>query len=104
MIRYDLEEDVSDEVLEQNLQPCMDKIYQYIKDNIINEFVAANIAICYQGDALYAEPLGVVINGALDDLAQTTINFCDKDKIKNILETKYNLKITKDNPIEIEEI
>lgn len=104
MIRYDLEDDVSDEVYEQNLEPCLDKIYQYIKDNLVNEFVAADIAICYQGNALYAEPFDVVIDGALDDLAQTTINLCDKDKIKNILETNYNLKITKDNPIEIEEI
>ncbi len=104
MIRYDLEEDVNDEVMEQNLEPFLNEINKHIKDNVANEFIAADIAIAYQNDALYAEPFDVVINGALDDLAQTTNSFCDKDIIKKILEEKYHLKITNDNPIEIEEI
>lgn len=104
MIRSDLEEDVSDEVFEQNLELCMEKIFKYVKDNVVNEFVAADISICYQSDALYAEPFDIVINSALDDLAQITNDFCDKDKIKKILESEYNLKIIKDNPIEIVEI
>lgn len=104
MIRYDLEEDVTDEVLEQNLQPFLDKISKYIKDNVANDFVAADIAIAYQTDALYAEPFDVVIGGALDDLAQTTNSFCNKDEIKKILEEKHHLKIINDNPIELEEI
>ncbi len=104
MIRYDLEEDVSDEVYDQNLEPFLERINKHIKDNVANDFVAADIAIAYETDALYAEPFDTVINGALDDLAQTTNSFCDKDKIKEILETKYHLKITNENPIDIVEI
>lgn len=104
MIRYDLDEDVSDEDYEQKLEPCLDEIEQYIKDNIVNDFVAMDIATFYKKDAMWAEPLDVIIKGALDDLAQVTIDYCNKEKIKQILAEKYKLKITNENPIDIEEL
>ena len=84
MIRYDLDEDVSDEDYEQKLEPCLDEVEQYIKDNIVNDFVAMDIATFYKKDVMWAEPLDVIIKGALDDLAQVTIDYCNKEKIKQI--------------------
>lgn len=104
MIRYDLDEDVSDEDYETKLEPCLDIINQYIKDHIVNEFVAMDIATLYEKDIMWAEPLEVIIRGALDDLAQVKFDFCDIEKIKQILENKYHLKITNENPINIEEL
>ena len=104
MIRYDLDGDVSDEDFEKRLVPCLDKVNQYIKDYIVNEFIAMDIATFYEMDVMWEEPLDVIIRGSLDDLAQVTYNFCDIEKIKQILEDKYHLKITNENPINIEKI
>lgn len=104
MMRYDLDDDVSDEDYETKLEPCLDKINQYIKDHIVNEFVAMDIATFYEMDVMWEEPLESIIGGALDDLAQVTNDFCDIEKIKQILEKEYHLKITNENPINIEEL
>ncbi len=100
MLIYDFDRTIP----EKDCLNTMKQISNYIKENIINDFIATDIAICYKNDYLYAEPLDVVIDGALDDLAQTTIKLCDKKEIKRILEQKYHLKITNDNPINIEEM
>lgn len=104
MIRYDLDDDVSDEDYEMRVKPCLKKINRYIKDNIVNEFVAMDIATFYQMDVLWAQPLDIIIRGALDDLAQVTNKFCDKTEIKRILEEKYNLRMIRENPIDIRKI
>lgn len=100
MIIPDFDKEISD----KDYLNAMEQIYKYIKDNIINDFVATDIAICFTHDSLYAEPLDVVIDAAIEDLAQITIKLCDKKEIKKILEQKYHLRITNDNPIDIEEI
>ena len=38
---------------------------------------------------------------ALNDLSQFYVADCDYDKIKQLLETKYKLKITNEPPLEI---
>lgn len=100
MLIYDFNKNIP----EKDRLKTMKEISDYIKDNIINDFVATDIAICYKNNYLYAEPFSVIIDGALDDLAQTTSKLCNKTEVKKILEQKYHLKITNDNPINIEEM
>ena len=53
---------------------------------------------------MWDESLEILICSAIEDLSQLTINDCDKEKIKKILEEEYKLKVKKENPIDIKEL
>ena len=103
MIRHDMN-DISDEEFDKVVNPCNEYIINYIKNNILNEFVAFDIATCYNMDAMWDEPFDTQIKAAVEDLSQLRFADCDKSKIKSILESKYKLRIKNDSPIDIEEV
>lgn len=103
MIRSDF--DISDEDFNKVCQPFMDEIKRYVKDNIIYEYMAFYIAVGYQKDALFKGTLSGVFNAALDDLCEIDFgSSADIKKLKSILQDKYNLLLTSDTNLEIEEI
>ena len=84
MIRHDMN-DISDEEFDKVVNPCNEYIINYIKNNILNEFVAFDIATCYNMDAMWDEPFDTQIKTAVEDLSQLRFDDCDKSKIKSIL-------------------
>lgn len=103
MIRNDMDA-ITDDKFDNVVLPCRDKIINYIKNNILDEYVAYNIATYYKNDAIWNEPFELQIISALEDLAQLNVSDCNIQNIKNILKTKHHLNVISDDPIIIDEI
>lgn len=103
MIRNDMD-CITDEEYEKVVVPCYNKIQDYFKSTFLDEYVAFNIATYYKHNALWNEPFEIQVNTAIEDLQQITVEDCDLKRIKQILESKYKLKIVKEEPIDIEEL
>lgn len=103
MIRTDY--DISDEDFEEVNQPFIEDIHQYVRNNFIFEYLAYYIATGYRNDALQAGKLSRLFNGAIDELCglQFGLNG-DIERLREILKDKYNLLLTSDVDLEIEEI
>ena len=84
--------------------PCNEYIINYIKENFLNEFIAFDIATCYNMNAMWDEPFETQINSAIEDLSQLRVSDCDKSKVISILESKYKLRVKNESPIDIEDI
>lgn len=103
MIRNDF--DISDEDFDKMNKPFEKAIGNYVKNNFIDEYMAFYIASGYNMSALFEGSLGGVFNAAIDDLC--SIHYGSKEdivKLKQLLEQKYNLRLTSDTRLEIEEI
>lgn len=104
MIRHDAE-DISDELFKTIVDPVSNVLREYIKANIINEFIAFDIATTYKMDAMWDQPLNIQIQSASNDLAELVYKEdCNKKEILNILKEKYKLIVVSESPIEIKEI
>lgn len=103
MIRIDY--DISDENFEKISKPFIEDIHQYVRENFIFEYLAYYIATGYRKDALWAGKLNGLFNGAIDELCglQFGLN-SDIERLREILKDKYNLLLTSDVVLEIEEI
>ena len=103
MIRMDYE--ISDEDFEKVNQPFIEDIHQYLRENFIFEYLAYYIDTGYRKDALWAGKLNGLFNGAIDELCglQFGLNG-DIERLRAILKNKYNLLLTSDEDLEIEEI
>ncbi len=103
MIRMDYE--ISDEDFEKVNQPFIEDIHQYLRENFIFEYLAYYIDTGYRKDALWAGKLSGLFNGAIDELCglQFGLNG-DIERLRAILKNKYNLLLTSDEDLEIEEI
>ncbi len=103
MIRTDY--DISDEDFEEVNQPFIENIHNYVRENFIFEYLAYYIATGYRKDALWAGKLNGLFNGAIDELCglQFGLNG-DIERLRSILKDKYNLILTSDVDLEIEEI
>ena len=77
---------------------------EYIKENFLNEFIAFDIATCYNMNAMWDESFETQINSAIEDLSQLRVSDCDKSKVISILESKYKLRVKNESPIDIEDI
>mgnify|MGYP006976148256 FL=1 len=103
MIRTDY--DISDEDFEKINKPFTKNIHQYVRDNFILEYMAYYIATGYRKDALWAGKLSGLFNGAIDDLCSLQFGLNgDIECLRQILKDKYNLLLTSDEYLEIEEI
>ena len=103
MVRTDLN-DITDEEFQTIIIPFDDIIYEHVRSNILNEFVAFFFATGFNKSAIWRESVRGIINSACEYLSGYNIKDCDYQKIKSILESKYKLKITNDDILEIEEI
>ena len=103
MIRKECE-DINEKIYKELVIPFNNCVEKYIKDNIINEFVSFYIATAYKMDILTINDLLNIFSEATEALCQTIKDYCDKEIIKEILETKYKLRIINEYPITIEEL
>lgn len=103
MIRMDYE--ISDEDFEKVNQPFIEDIHQYLRENFIFEYLPYYIDTGYRKDALWAGKLSGLFNGAIDELCglQFGLNG-DIERLREILKDKYNLLLTSDVDLEIEDI
>ena len=103
MIRSDF--DISDDDFDKVSKPFVKDIARYIRDNFIHEYMAYYLATGYRMDALWKGTLSGVFSGAIDDLCNVEFG-SDEDlkKLKCTLRDKYNLLLTSDIDLEIEEI
>ena len=101
MIRDDMNQVTNEEF--DKLVETFDKAFtKHFKDNnILEEYVSYYIAERIKHNFLFREQMDDVVFSALNDLSQFYVADCDYDKIKQLLETKYKLKITNENPLEI---
>ena len=67
-------DDVSDEEFFRVVSPCEEMVNNYVKDNFFNQYIAFHIAVYYI------------------------------ELVKKILEETYELKITSESPLEIEDV
>lgn len=103
MIRNDF--DISDEDFEKISKPFIEDIHQYVRENFIFEYLAYYIATGYRKDALWAGKLSGLFNGAIDELCGLQFGTNeDIEGLRTILKDKYNLHLTSDIDLEIEEI
>ena len=100
MIRKDMRNS-SDEEFKKIIDPCIKIITNYAKENILDEFIAFDIATYYKMNALWDEPFDNQIYSALQDLSEMKSSDCNKDNVKRLLKEKYKLEVISENPLEI---
>lgn len=103
MIRTDMDE-VSDEEFFRVVAPCEEMVTNYVKDNFLNQYIAFHIAVYFRGNAMWQQSFSNQVSTAIDDLSQFTNADCDFELVKKILEETYELKITSESPLKIEDI
>ena len=101
MIRDDISQ-VTNEEFDKLVETFDNAFAKHFKDNnILEEYVSYYIAERIKHNFLFREQMDDIVFSALNDLSQFYVADCDYDKIKQLLETKYKLKITNENPLEI---
>ncbi len=101
MIRDDISQ-VTNEEFDKLVETFDNAFTKHFKDNnILEEYVSYYIAERIKHNFLFREQMDDIVFSALNDLSQFYVADCDYDKIKQLLETKYKLKITNENPLEI---
>lgn len=93
---------LTDEEFDNIVGPFDNKITDYIKNEIINEYVAYYIYTAFEVDALWDESFRLSCSAAIESLAQLDEESCDLDKIKSILRNKYSINVIQDKPVIIE--
>ncbi len=103
MIRSDF--DISEEDYDKISIPFGNALDEYLRDNFIYDWMAFYIARGYQMDALFKGTLSGVFNAAIDSVCDIKFGSTeDIERLKAILKDKYNLLLTSDTHLEIEEI
>ena len=101
MIRDDINQ-VTNEEFDKLVETFDNAFTKHFKDNnILEEYVSYYIAERIKHNFLFREQMDDIVFSALNDLSQFYVTDCDYDKIKQLLATKYKLKITNENPLEI---
>ncbi len=99
MFRTDF--DISDDDFIKVVEPHNKAIDEYLRDNVVYEFVAFYLATGYKLNALWESSLLAHYNGALESLCGVTFkNRKEFDKIKSILKNKYNLIVINEEPLQ----
>lgn len=94
---------MSDEEFESIIMPFDKMIKAYLID-FAKEYIAFYISNAYQYNALWDEKFSLTIVSALERLVELDIEDIDLNEIKKILEEKYDLKITCEFPLKIEDV
>lgn len=103
MIRIN-EDDITEEEFEKIIFPFEENIYSYIREKVINDFVAFYVAEGYKCSALWNENFDYIINSACEHLTNLSSKDCNKAIIKELLEREHRLKILNEMKLEIAEI
>lgn len=102
MFRKDFEIIPDDEFVKL-VEPHNIALAEYIKENILYDFVAFYIAKGYELDALWEGNLTAHVNSAIEHLSAIEFkNLYDYNLLKKVLEEKYNLIVVNDKPLQVE--
>jgi len=104
MIRTNLE-DYTEEEFENIVIPHEENFNKYIEKYILPELVSFGIASGYERSAIWTGSLKQHYNSLKDRIPIFNEDYDQVIKdIKNLLEIKYSLLITNDDPLEIKKI
>ena len=103
MIRHDCS-DIDEETFLNYVVPASDTVKKYVVDNFLYDYVAFYLATYYKMDAVWECKMEQEVNSALCSLCNYENTELDYEKIKNILREKYQINITNEIPLEIEEL
>lgn len=103
MIRKDF--DMDDDEFEKVSKPFTDAVDDYLQKNFILDYIAFYIATGFRKSALFKGTLSGVFNAAIDELGDLQFGSAnDIERLREVLKGKYNLLLTSDTDLEIEEI
>lgn len=95
---------ISDKDFLELIEPFNIALSEYVKKNILYEFVAFYIAKGFELNALYEDDLTSHVNSAIDHLSSIEFkNSFNYDALKKLLNEKYSLIITNELPLKIKE-
>lgn len=103
MLRNDF--DIGDEEFAKVVEPHGKECDEYIRQNVIYDFVAFYLASGYRLNAIWEGNLIPHVNSAVETLAGSVYlkkNF-DTERLKKILKEKYNLTVISEDPLIFEE-
>ena len=103
MIRHDCS-DIDEETFLNYVVPASDTVKKYVIDNFLYDYVAFYLATYYKMDAMWECKMEQEVNSALCSLCNYENTELDYEKIKNILREKYQINITNEITLEIEEL
>lgn len=104
MFRVDNNSDISEEEYEKYFRPFINKVDNYIQEEIAPLVCAYIIATGYRLDALYYNSFDKQLEDGLICFNQEiTLDKKFKEKVKNILYDTYNLTIISENPLKFKE-
>lgn len=104
MFRVDDNSDISDEEYEKYFRPFINKVDNYIQEEIAPLVCAYTIATGYRLDTLYYDTFEKHLKDGLICFNQEiTLNKNFKEKVKNILHNTYNLTIISEKPLKFKE-
>lgn len=104
MFRVDDNSDISDDEYEKYFRPFIDKVDNYIQEEIAPLVCAYTIATGYKLDTLYYNTFEKHLADALICFNQEILTDNKfKEKVKNILKNTYDLEIISENPLKFKE-
>lgn len=103
MIRHDCS-DIDEETFLNYVMPANDAVKKYVIDNFLYDYVAFYLATYYKMNAMWECKMEQEVNSALCSLCNFEDVELNYEKIKHILRTKHGLNITKEKPLQIEEL
>ncbi len=103
MFRTDF--DMDDDEFEKVSKPFTDAVDDYLQKNFILDYIAFYIATGFRKSALFKGTLSGVFNAAIDELGDLQFGSTnDIERLREVLKNQYNLLLTSDTDLEIEEI
>ena len=105
MIRKSTDEDISDEELENVINPFYDNYHEYVVSYVMPEVIAFYLASSFSRNAMWEATFLQHYNSAKDIFNVDDNNY---DKVKSevikLLRIKYSLKIINENPLDFKKI
>lgn len=105
MIRKSTDEDISDEELENVINPFYDNYHEYVVSYVMPEVIAFYLASSFSRNAMWEATFLQHYNSAKDIFNVDDNNY---DKVKSevikLLRIKYSLEIINENPLDFKKI
>lgn len=104
MFRKNSQEDITDEEFDNIVCPFDAEMRDYVKNSILNQYVAFYIAEGYRKSAIWECSIDAMVNTALEMLNQYDYKDCDYNKIKELLKAEYDLEVINETPVQVKDL
>ena len=106
MFLKQLDRDFTKEEEDNYLIPHLNMIHNYLEKCVIPEVAAYYIATGYYHSLMFEETFNMHIKSVQDELFNYEIKDfkATKERVKDILENKYSLKVVGERPLKFEEL